>query len=84
MCCQQEEKERKEMEEQRKKHDEDAKKKKALSNMTQQYSAGQKVVPPLLSEKIPFEHKCKQQTTVNRVAERRERYFSVSSLEESG
>uniref|UniRef100_A0A3Q1F7F6 Troponin T2d, cardiac n=1 Tax=Acanthochromis polyacanthus TaxID=80966 RepID=A0A3Q1F7F6_9TELE len=37
-----EEKERKEQEEQRKKHDEDAKKKKALSNMTQQYSAGQK------------------------------------------
>uniref|UniRef100_A0A3B4VML3 Troponin T, cardiac muscle isoforms-like n=1 Tax=Seriola dumerili TaxID=41447 RepID=A0A3B4VML3_SERDU len=38
-----EEKERKELEEQRKKHDEDAKKKKALSNMSQQYSAGQKV-----------------------------------------
>jgi len=37
-----EEKERKELEEQRKKLDEDAKKKKALSNMTQQYSAGQK------------------------------------------
>ncbi|XP_068460044.1 troponin T2d, cardiac [Clinocottus analis] len=37
-----EEKERKEQEEQRKKYDEDAKKKKALSNMTQQYSAGQK------------------------------------------
>ncbi|XP_051237612.1 troponin T2d, cardiac isoform X2 [Dicentrarchus labrax] len=37
-----EEKERKEMEEQRKKYDDDAKKKKALSNMTQQYSAGQK------------------------------------------
>uniref|UniRef100_A0A4W6F6D3 Troponin T2d, cardiac n=1 Tax=Lates calcarifer TaxID=8187 RepID=A0A4W6F6D3_LATCA len=37
-----EEKERKEQEEQRKKQDEDAKKKKALSNMTQQYSAGQK------------------------------------------
>uniref|UniRef100_A0A3B4VLF4 Troponin T, cardiac muscle isoforms-like n=1 Tax=Seriola dumerili TaxID=41447 RepID=A0A3B4VLF4_SERDU len=35
-------KERKELEEQRKKHDEDAKKKKALSNMSQQYSAGQK------------------------------------------
>lgn len=44
-CCIQEEKERKEQEEQRKKHDEDAKKKKALSNMTQQYSAGQKVIP---------------------------------------
>ncbi|XP_028305273.1 troponin T, cardiac muscle isoforms-like [Gouania willdenowi] len=37
-----EEKERKEMEEQRKKYDEDAKKKKALSNMSQQYSVGQK------------------------------------------
>uniref|UniRef100_A0A3Q3WN68 Uncharacterized protein n=1 Tax=Mola mola TaxID=94237 RepID=A0A3Q3WN68_MOLML len=37
-----EEKERRELEEQRKKLDEDAKKKKALSNMTQQYSAGQK------------------------------------------
>ncbi|TMS05243.1 Troponin T, fast skeletal muscle isoform [Larimichthys crocea] len=37
-----EEKERKEQEEHRKKHDEDAKKKKALSNMSQQYSAGQK------------------------------------------
>lgn len=39
----QEEKERKEQEEQRKKQDEDAKKKKVLSNMTQQYGAGQKV-----------------------------------------
>lgn len=39
----QEEKERKEQEEQRKKMDEDAKKKKALSNMSQQYGAGQKV-----------------------------------------
>uniref|UniRef100_A0A3B4Y7P4 Troponin T, cardiac muscle isoforms-like n=1 Tax=Seriola lalandi dorsalis TaxID=1841481 RepID=A0A3B4Y7P4_SERLL len=38
-----EEKERKELEEQRKKLDEDAKKKKALSNMSQQYSAGQKI-----------------------------------------
>lgn len=47
LCCIQEEKERKEQEEQRKKHDEDAKKKKALSNMTQQYSAGQKVTEPL-------------------------------------
>ncbi|XP_056271784.1 troponin T2d, cardiac isoform X2 [Pseudoliparis swirei] len=37
-----EEKERKEQDEQRKKYDEDAKKKKALSNMTHQYSAGQK------------------------------------------
>ncbi|KAM6926150.1 troponin T2d, cardiac [Lycodopsis pacificus] len=37
-----EEKERKEMEEHRKKHDDEFKKKKALSNMTQQYSAGQK------------------------------------------
>ncbi|KAM4733403.1 troponin T2d, cardiac [Anableps anableps] len=37
-----EEKERKEQEEQRKKQDEDAKKKKALSNMSQQYGAGQK------------------------------------------
>ncbi|KAM9854938.1 troponin T2d, cardiac [Aulostomus maculatus] len=37
-----EEKERKELEEQRKKLDEDAKKKKVLSNMTQQYGAGQK------------------------------------------
>ncbi|KAK2842506.1 hypothetical protein Q5P01_012706 [Channa striata] len=37
-----EEKERKEQEEQRKKQDEDAKKKKVLSNMTQQYGAGQK------------------------------------------
>ncbi|CAK6950872.1 troponin T2d%2C cardiac isoform X2 [Scomber scombrus] len=37
-----EEKERKELEEQRKKLDDDAKKKRALSNMTQQYSAGQK------------------------------------------
>uniref|UniRef100_A0A3Q1J0D3 Uncharacterized protein n=1 Tax=Anabas testudineus TaxID=64144 RepID=A0A3Q1J0D3_ANATE len=37
-----EEKERKEQEEQRKKQDEDAKKKKALSNMSHQYSAGQK------------------------------------------
>ncbi|MEQ2240162.1 Troponin T, cardiac muscle [Ilyodon furcidens] len=37
------EKERKEQEEQRKKLDEDAKKKKALSNMSQQYGAGQKV-----------------------------------------
>uniref|UniRef100_A0A3B4F810 Troponin T, cardiac muscle isoforms-like n=1 Tax=Pundamilia nyererei TaxID=303518 RepID=A0A3B4F810_9CICH len=37
-----EEKERKEQEEQRKKMDEDAKKKKALSNMSQQYGAGQK------------------------------------------
>uniref|UniRef100_A0A3B4XRX4 Troponin T, cardiac muscle isoforms-like n=1 Tax=Seriola lalandi dorsalis TaxID=1841481 RepID=A0A3B4XRX4_SERLL len=36
-------KERKELEEQRKKLDEDAKKKKALSNMSQQYSAGQKI-----------------------------------------
>lgn len=44
LCCTQEEKERKEQEEQRKKYDEDAKKKKALSNMTQQYSAGQKVI----------------------------------------
>lgn len=60
MCCQQEEKERKELEEQRKKHDEDAKKKKALSNMTQQYSAGQKVISPLISEKI----KCYQKTKV--------------------
>ncbi|GLD58942.1 troponin T, fast skeletal muscle isoforms-like isoform X1 [Lates japonicus] len=42
-----EEKERKEQEEQRKKQDEDAKKKKALSNMTQQYSAGQKRRKPL-------------------------------------
>ncbi|XP_034735650.1 troponin T2d, cardiac isoform X2 [Etheostoma cragini] len=37
-----EEKERREQEEQRKKYDDDAKKKKALSNMTAQYSAGQK------------------------------------------
>ncbi|XP_029289084.1 troponin T2d, cardiac [Cottoperca gobio] len=37
-----EEKEQREMEEHRKKHDDDAKKKKALSNMTHQYSAGQK------------------------------------------
>ncbi|XP_053283902.1 troponin T2d, cardiac isoform X1 [Pleuronectes platessa] len=37
-----EEKERREMEDQRKKLGDDAKKKKALSNMTQQYSAGQK------------------------------------------
>ncbi|XP_074488479.1 troponin T2d, cardiac isoform X2 [Sebastes fasciatus] len=37
-----EEKERREEEEHRKKHDDDAKKKKALSNMTHQYSAGQK------------------------------------------
>ncbi|XP_053741889.1 troponin T2d, cardiac [Synchiropus splendidus] len=37
-----EEKERRELENQRKMMDEDAKKKKALSNMTQQYSAGQK------------------------------------------
>ncbi|XP_054631366.1 troponin T2d, cardiac [Dunckerocampus dactyliophorus] len=37
-----EEKERRELEEQRKKLDEDAKKKKVLSNMTQQYGAGQK------------------------------------------
>ncbi|PWA28473.1 hypothetical protein CCH79_00016322, partial [Gambusia affinis] len=37
-----EEKERKEQEDQRKKQDEDAKKKKALSNMSQQYGAGQK------------------------------------------
>lgn len=44
LCCIQEEKERKELEEQRKKYDDDAKKKKALSNMTQQYSAGQKVI----------------------------------------
>lgn len=43
MCCIQEEKERKEMEDQRKKMDESAKKKMALSNMTQQFSAGQKV-----------------------------------------
>lgn len=43
LCSLQEEKERREQEEQRKKQDEDAKKKKALSNMTQQYSAGQKV-----------------------------------------
>lgn len=43
LCCVQEEKERKEQEEQRKKMDEDAKKKKALSNMSQQYGAGQKV-----------------------------------------
>lgn len=54
MCCQQEEKERKEQEEQRKKHDDDAKKKKALSNMTQQYSAGQKVHSPTRSEKIKY------------------------------
>lgn len=52
LCCIQEEKERKELEEQRKKHDEDAKKKKALSNMTQQYSAGQKVIQRLV---FPFE-----------------------------
>ncbi|TNN71696.1 Troponin T, cardiac muscle [Liparis tanakae] len=39
-----EEKERKEQDEHRKKYDEDAKKKKALSSMTQQYSAGQKVI----------------------------------------
>ncbi|XP_032379088.1 troponin T2d, cardiac isoform X1 [Etheostoma spectabile] len=38
-----EEKERREQEEQRKKYDDDAKKKKALSNMTAQYSAGQKI-----------------------------------------
>ncbi|XP_034074587.1 troponin T2d, cardiac [Gymnodraco acuticeps] len=37
-----EEKERREEEEHRKKHDADANKKKALSNMTHQYSAGQK------------------------------------------
>lgn len=43
LCCVQEEKERKEQEEQRKRMDEDAKKKKALSNMSQQYGAGQKV-----------------------------------------
>lgn len=43
LCTLQEEKERKEQEEQRKKLDEDAKKKKVLSNMTQQYGAGQKV-----------------------------------------
>ncbi|XP_054476825.1 troponin T2d, cardiac isoform X3 [Anoplopoma fimbria] len=36
------EKERKEQEEHRKKHDDDNRKKKALSNMTAQYSAGQK------------------------------------------
>lgn len=69
MCCQQEEKERKELEEQRKKHDEDAKKKKALSNMTQQYSAGQKVILPLFSEKI----KCQQKTNVYHVIESREK-----------
>lgn len=49
LCCIQEEKERKEQEEHRKKHDEDAKKKKALSNMTQQYSAGQKVIKLLVA-----------------------------------
>uniref|UniRef100_A0A3Q2ZRW7 Troponin T, cardiac muscle isoforms-like n=1 Tax=Kryptolebias marmoratus TaxID=37003 RepID=A0A3Q2ZRW7_KRYMA len=38
----QEEKERKEQEEQRRKQDEDAKKKKVLTNMTQQYTSGQK------------------------------------------
>lgn len=48
----QEEKERKEMEEQRKKHDDDAKKKKALSNMSQQYSAGQKVNQLLVAYSI--------------------------------
>ncbi|XP_037539564.1 troponin T2d, cardiac [Nematolebias whitei] len=37
-----EEKERKEQEEQRKKQDEDAKKKKVLTNMSQQYTAGQR------------------------------------------
>uniref|UniRef100_A0A3Q3EXE0 Troponin T, cardiac muscle isoforms-like n=1 Tax=Labrus bergylta TaxID=56723 RepID=A0A3Q3EXE0_9LABR len=37
-----EEKERKELEEQQKKMNDDAKKKKALTNMTQQFSAGQK------------------------------------------
>ncbi|XP_024859384.1 troponin T2d, cardiac isoform X2 [Kryptolebias marmoratus] len=37
-----EEKERKEQEEQRRKQDEDAKKKKVLTNMTQQYTSGQK------------------------------------------
>ncbi|RVE71613.1 hypothetical protein OJAV_G00053510 [Oryzias javanicus] len=37
-----EEKERREQEEQRKKQDEDAKKKKVLTNMTQQYTVGQK------------------------------------------
>eukprot|EP00064_Thunnus_orientalis_P016118 superscaffoldBa00003123_g16181 len=47
-----EEKERKELEEQRKKLDEDAKKKKALSNMTQQYSAGQKVIQLLVSSGV--------------------------------
>ncbi|XP_075998027.1 troponin T2d, cardiac [Genypterus blacodes] len=36
------EKERREQEEQRKKHDDDAKKKKVLTNMSQQYGAGQK------------------------------------------
>lgn len=49
LCCIQEEKERKEQEEQRKKFDDDAKKKKALSNMTQQYSAGQKVIQPFIA-----------------------------------
>lgn len=49
LCCIQEEKERKEQEEQRKKYDDDAKKKKALSNMTQQYSAGQKVIQLLIA-----------------------------------
>ncbi len=49
LCSIQEEKERKEQEEQRKKYDEDAKKKKALSNMTQQYSAGQKVIQLLMA-----------------------------------
>lgn len=52
LCCTQEEKERKEQEEQRKKLDEDAKKKKALTNMTQQYSAGQKVIQLLMAYNV--------------------------------
>lgn len=53
LCFIQEEKERKEQEEHRKKHDEDAKKKKALSNMSQQYSAGQKVIELLMVDQSP-------------------------------
>lgn len=50
LCVKQEEKERREQEEQRKKLDDDAKKKKVLTNMTQQYTVGQKVW--LLKERI--------------------------------
>lgn len=57
----QEEKERKEQEEQRKKQDEDAKKKKVLTNMSQQYTAGQRVsrqsVVKTHEDSKPFEQK---------------------------